>query len=364
MPSVLIFCKTLLKGGAEKQALALSKLLVEKNISLVLISWCGSKIDTSNDKFIHDNSIKFIGLKGSPFKKFAILKKIIREENITLILAYLTKANLIAGVAKLFFKDLITVGGIRTEQFPFYKLLIEKYVHNHLNDMTVFNNYSGKNKFERRGFVPEKIFVIHNTIHIPEFKVNTEITDEIRLVSVCRFVKSKDFRTALYSFRQLVDNNQGVKLKYYIVGYGPLEEYIRNLVAKLDLHDEVQILIKPSNIPELLNSSDIYLSTSLYEGLSNSIMEAMVAGLPVVATNVGDNSYLIRDGYNGYIVPCWDIDMVVEKLNYLVQNESIRQEYGINSHSIIENDFSEEKFLGNYYDLFIKLNARDFSNSH
>lgn len=364
MPSVLIFCKTLLKGGAEKQALALSKLLVEKNINVVLISWCGNKIAASNDRFIRDNSLRFIGLKGNPFSKFTKLKKIIRDENITIILAYLTKANLIAGITSFYFKNLITVGGIRTEKFPFYKLFIEKYVHNHLNDMTVFNNFSGKNKFERRGFVSDKIHVIHNTIHIPEFVNNTAHGDEISLISVCRFVKSKDFKTALYSFRQLVDNNPDIKLKYYIVGYGPLENYIRNMVNKLNLANKVEMLINPSNISELLKSSDIYLSTSLYEGLSNSIMEAMVAGLPVVATNVGDNSYLIRDGHNGYIVPCWDVNLVVEKLNYLVQNETARKEFGLKSHSIIENDFSENKFLSSYYDLFIKLNAGDLRSSH
>ena len=86
--------------------------------------------------------------------------------------------------------------------------------------------------------------------------------------------------------------------------------------------------------------------------------------MPVVATNVGDNSYLIRDGHNGYIVPCWDVNLVVEKLNYLVQNETARKEFGLKSHSIIENDFSENKFLSSYYDLFIKLNAGDLRSSH
>ena len=86
-----------------------------------------------------------------------------------------------------------------------------------------------------------------------------------------------------------------------------MENEIRLLVRQLKLNTEVENLINPPNIPDILNACDIYLSTSLYEGLSNSIMESMVAGLPVVATNVGDNQYLIKDDYNGFLVPCRDI---------------------------------------------------------
>jgi glycosyltransferase involved in cell wall biosynthesis len=228
-------------------------------------------------------------------------------------------------------------------------------VHNRLNNVTVFNNYSGKEKFEKRGFNPLKIQVIHNTIHVPIFNKYTNSTEETKIISVCRFVKSKDFRTALYSFKQLVEKNKDKKLKYLIVGYGPLESWIRSLRKELNLENEVEILINPPNIHEILRTCDIYLSTSLYEGLSNSIMEAMVAGLPIVGTDVGDNVYLIKDGFNGFIVPCGDISLIVEKLDYLTKFEEVRSEFGLNSHTIIENDFSEKKFLENYFQLFSKV---------
>jgi glycosyltransferase involved in cell wall biosynthesis len=357
MPSILIFCKTLLKGGAEKQALTLSKLLVEKNTKVLLICWCGNKIDSANLDFINNNSIRYIGLTGNFAKKFSVFLKVIKNEKISIVLSYLTKSNILAGIAKLFNRDLVTIGGIRTEKLPYYKFCIEKLVHNYLNNVTVFNNYSGKEKFEKRGFSTKKLHVIHNTIHVPLFEGNNKQNEETKIISVCRFVKSKDFRTALYCFKQLVEKNRDKKFKYLIVGYGPLESGIRLLVKNLNLENEVEILINPPNIPGILNTCDIYLSTSLYEGLSNSIMEAMVAGLPVIATNVGDNMYLIKDGYNGFIVPCGDINLIVEKLDYLTKFENVRNEFGSNSHSIIESEFSEKKFLENYYDLFSKITS-------
>ena len=358
MPSIIIFCKTLLKGGAEKQAITLAKLLSGMQNRIILVSWCGDKIDPANRLFIEENSIEYVGLLGNPFLKFIHFLKIIREERISIVLSYLTLANFLTGLSKLFNRKLLTVGGIRTEQFPFYKFLFERFVHNHLNDATVFNNYSAKDKFGKKGFKATKIHVIHNSINIPPQQKATREVNLIKVISVCRFVKPKDFNTALHSFKMLTKKNADKVLKYYLVGYGPMEIEIRALVSDLDLGNNVVILINPAGIPEILKSCDIYLSTSLFEGLSNSIMEAMVAGLPVVATDVGDSRYLVRDGYNGFIVQCRDINVIAEKLDYLVNNENERVGFGNNSYSLIGKEFSESKLIDNYIKLILELNPQ------
>lgn len=355
MSSVIILCKTLLKGGAEKQALTLSKLLTENKTELCLINWCGNKIDQAYYDFIIRNSIKYIALKGNPLIKMVHLLKIIRNEKLSFLLSYLTLCNCIAGLSKLFHGKHMTIGGIRAEKLPFYKFIFEKLVHNYLNDATVFNNFSAKKKFERRGFNPGKIYVIHNSIHVAPLAGNNTPKIGINIISVSRFVKLKDFRTALYSFNKLIEKNRNINLKYYIVGYGPLESEIRLLIRHLNLNNVVEILINPPNIPEILKNCDIFLSTSLFEGLSNSIMEAMVAGLPIIATDVGDNHYLVKNAYNGFLVPCRDINSIVEKLEYLIKSENVRKEFGNNSHLIINNNFTEEKLMKSYTELFLKM---------
>jgi glycosyltransferase involved in cell wall biosynthesis len=355
MPSIVIFCKTLLKGGAEKQALTLSKLLTEKGMNIILISWCGTHSDPSNLEFIRTNNLRFIGLKGSSIKKLSTFLKILKNEQISIVLSYLTNANFISGISKFFIKDLVSVGGIRTEKLPYYKYCFEKLIHNYLNDATVFNNFTGKEKLVQKGFNPSKIHVIHNTIQIPADERIQPGNDNINLISVCRFVKSKDFRTALSAFKKLLDNKPEKKIKYLIVGYGPLEHDIRQMVVNLNLQNNVEILINPPNVSGIFKKAHIYLSTSLYEGLSNSIMEAMVAGMPIVATDVGDNRYLIKDGINGFLVPCGNTDLIAEKLEYLVNTDDIRSDFGNNSRSIIEKEYSEEKFLENYSKLFSRM---------
>jgi glycosyltransferase involved in cell wall biosynthesis len=355
MHSVIVFCKTLVKGGAEKQALLLSRLLTEQGIKITLISWCGDKVDETNLEYIKKNSIKYSGLYGNPVNKFIEFKKIINRENVSIILSYLTLANTVAGISKLFNGKLLSIGGIRTEKLPFYKFLFERLLHNRINDATVFNNYSAKDKFERRGFNPEKIFVIHNAINIPVIDIGRRPEGEIRIVSVSRFVKSKDYKTALYSFKKLIGNCPGLNLKYLIVGYGPEEAKIRELASHLNLNNEVKIILNPRNIPELLQGCNIYLSTSLFEGLSNSIMEAMASGLPIVATDAGDNKYLVKDGINGYLTPLKDIDMICERLEFLSKSEDMRMEFGNNSLSIIRDGFTQNNLFDNYSNCFQKI---------
>jgi len=353
--SVIILCKTLLKGGAEKQALILSKLLTENKVNITLIAWCADKIDPSNHNFIVVNSIKHIGLCGNPISKLLRLFEIIKAENTNILLSYLSLANLVAGIVKLFKGRVITIGGIRDEKLPYHKFVFEKFIHNFINDATVCNSFSAKKIFVKQGFNPDKMLVIQNAIHVPPLKKNNIPRDEIIVISVSRFIKLKDHKTALFSFKKVLEKTHSEKLRYYFIGYGPMEPDIRMLVNRLNLRNEVKILINPPNIAEILRSCDIYLSTSLNEGLSNSIMEAMVAGLPIIATDVGDNRFLIQDSYNGFIVPPRDISLIAKKLEILISSEKTRHEFGVNSHQIMKSKFKEEKLLENYVDLFSKF---------
>jgi len=358
MLKVAIICKTLLKGGAEKQALLLAKSLPGRNIDVCLINLNINKTDSENLRFIIDNSIEYYPQSGKLFEKLRRVRKILQKENVTYIVSYLTLANFLGGINKILNKKIKIIGGIRNEKLPFYKFLLEKIIHNYVNDATVFNNYSGKEKFVERGFNPDKISVIQNAIEfdLPEPSSGKDNDREIRIITIGRFVKQKDYATALHSFKLLADKVRSRNFKYLIVGYGPLENEIRTLAEELKIDDKIEILINPPDIPKILTESDIFLSTSLFEGVSNSIMEAMVAGLPVVATDVGDNRFLISNGFNGFLVPCKEIDSIVGKLKLLAESEDLRRKFGNNSRTILEIDFSREKLVDRYIRLFSKLN--------
>jgi len=355
MQRVAIICKTLLKGGAEKQALILAKSLPVMDVDVCLINWYQGEADPENLKFIKNNSIKYFPLKGGPINKLIAIYKILKDENVQIVVSYLTLANLVAGFSKILNRKIRTIGGIRNEKLPYYKFIMERFIHNHVNDISVFNNYSGREKFRKRGFKSEKIVVIQNAIEFESHPVRPEKNsdDEIKIITVGRFVKQKDYSTALHSFKILKDKFKAQKFKYLIIGYGPLENEIRSLADELKISNELEILINPPDIPDILRESDIFLSTSLFEGVSNAIMEAMVAGLPIVATEVGDNKYLVKNSFNGYLVPCKNLGLLVQKLGYLCESNEKRNIFGRNSRAIIEKDFSKAKLVENYVNLFL-----------
>jgi glycosyltransferase involved in cell wall biosynthesis len=356
MMRVAIICKTFLKGGAEKQALILTKLLVDKGMDVFLVNWYGEKVDQRNLKFINDNTFRYFPMSGSFLRKLKNFRKILRQEKINIIISYLTLSNFVSGISKISNRRVKSIGGIRNEKLPYYKFLFEKLIHNYLNDATVFNNFSAKSKFEKRGFNPKKVYVIQNAIETAGLQFETRNSNgEIIIVTVGRFVKQKDYATALKAFSALVTRNKEKNFKYYIVGYGPLENCVKTQAENLNIKEKIEFFINPPDVQGILKKSDIFLSTSLFEGVSNSIMEAMVAGLPVVATDVGDNSYLIKDGHNGFIVPCKDVNTIVQKLEYLSGSEDTRNEFGKNSLSVVELEFSKRKFLESYLGLFSKL---------
>jgi glycosyltransferase involved in cell wall biosynthesis len=197
--------------------------------------------------------------------------------------------------------------------------------------------------------------VIHNSINAPVAINQAKSENIISIITVARFVKAKDFKTALLAFKQLTCSVKDKMIRYILVGYGPEETRIRSMINSLDIESRVEIIINPPNVSDYLKSAHIYLSTSLFEGLSNSLMEAMVAGLPIVATNVGDNSFLVREGFNGYLISPRAVDQIGSRLETLVRTEEQRQIFGVNSSLIISGEFNEERLLTSYLQIIGKF---------
>jgi glycosyltransferase involved in cell wall biosynthesis len=177
-------------------------------------------------------------------------------------------------------------------------------------------------------------------------------TGIFNILTAARFEKVKDFRTSLKAIallRQTIKNP--FVIRYYIIGYGRLMNDIKKWISELDLINSVHIVAKPSNLTDYYNKCHIYLSSSLFEGLSNSIIEAMSYELPIVATNVGDNSILIKDHQNGFLVETKDFIQMANKMEYLINNPEIRIEMGKFNREKILNEYSFEIFQNRYLNL-------------
>ena len=347
MKSVLIIVKNLTSGGAEKQSVLLAQAMSDA-CRVHYIIFNGSKIHEKYISMMSNHNINIVSLKGSFISRFEKLISYIKENQIEYVFPYLTGANLISSLTLLFVKTKIYIG-LRNSKLPFCKLIVDRFLHNHIAFGSVVNCYSGKNEFVKKGFNEKNMNVIQNCID-PIYPYMEKKDDEIYdIITVGRFVEQKDYETAIKAIallKQKVSN-----LRFHIVGYGELEEKIRFWANQYGIRDHVNIYLNPNDIRSLLLKSDVFLSTSLFEGTSNSIMEAMNADLPIVATNVGDNFCLVEDHKNGYLVEMKNFKKISEALYELYENVDKRIGFGFRSKEIISERFTMEMLKQQYISL-------------
>ncbi|OXT09511.1 glycosyltransferase family 1 protein [Thermoanaerobacterium thermosaccharolyticum] len=175
---------------------------------------------------------------------------------------------------------------------------------------------------------------------------------DIVILTVAELIPRKNYIQTIEAIKKLV--NKDKNLYYLIVGTGELESKLKNYVLKNDLEKYIEFLGYRNNIPDLLNICDIFVLTSLHEGLPRCIMEAMAAGKPVVATDVRGNRDLVKDGTNGYLVPLDDVNATVDALQNLIESEDLRKKMGDEGRKIIQ-DYSIDKVLKEMDEIYRRL---------
>jgi len=344
-PAILV--NTLHSGGAERQSIILFNVL-KKELPTTLIVLNPEKTDQKLLDLIEGENYTLVKLEGSIFNKYKTLRDHFKQNSTTHIFNFLTKPNLIGAMAGKSAKVNYIYSGIRTTKLPFWKFVIEKYVSNHLTTGTIYNSYSGEKIFSKRGL--KNGIVISNCFPSILNSIEREVENKtIHIISVGRFVEAKDYLTSILTIKQLIERS--VNIHFTIVGYGVLENQIKQWITKYNLGNHISMIINPKNIPQLLINSDIYLSTSLFEGTSNSIMEAMNASLPVVATDVGDNQLLVKDGRNGFISSVSDSNSLATTIQKIIKNPELRIKMGVESNKILRENFSLNKFRDEYLKL-------------
>lgn len=349
--NIAVISNSLLKGGAEKQSLLLVNSLKNKYNTHLIVLY-GEQVEKEYLDFTKFNNINLILIKGNLLKKITALFRLFRDNEIDIVFSYLLMGNFISGLCGRLAGIEFIYGGIRSSRLSLPKLFIQKMLHRFLHTKTITNSYAAKNYLIKNGFSHSKIVVIPNSVgFIPEYMIHTN-DQTIRILTVARFDKSKDYPTSLLTIKLIREKiPKSIKLEYYIIGYGKLKREIMRKIKLLSLHEIVKVIENPSNVSEYYRTSNIYFSTSLFEGLSNSILEAMSYSLPIVATDAGDNNQLVVDGQNGFLVPIKNFNSIAEKLFLLCSNFDMRTSMGQKSYELINKNFSSEIFSERYINL-------------
>ena len=201
---------------------------------------------------------------------------------------------------------------------------------------------------EARACDPKRSVVIHNAVDVASFGEPSAPTERVRIVAVGRFAYPKDFATLLEAL-ELVRGDWSAAF----VGDGP------GLAEIADRHDpRVELLGPRRDVADVLAQSDVFVLSSRSEGFPVSILEAMAARLPVVATDVGGIGEAVVDGETGFLVRPGDPRALATALELLVADRELRARLGAAGRSRALRRFDVTRYRAAHVDLYRRELAR------
>lgn len=198
---------------------------------------------------------------------------------------------------------------------------------------------------EQYGLEAEKAKVIRPAVN-PDFFSPLHTSREAIQASVFRitmigtFVWCKGYEYALQAIRELKDN--GINVRLIILGDGPERQRVLYTINDLELNDVVELHGRnsPEYVREVLQRTDAFLLTSLSEGISNAVLEAMACGVPVVTTDCGGMREAVTNGVEGLVVPARDTSAIARALADLSEHPEVRLRMGVAGRQRIERSFA------------------------
>ncbi|MBF0196954.1 MAG: glycosyltransferase [Planctomycetes bacterium] len=172
----------------------------------------------------------------------------------------------------------------------------------------------------------------------------------IRLGIAGRLNKEKGHELLIRSMQKVLKSFPNISLK--IAGRGPLKEELENLSAELGISDHIHFDGFHHNISEFLKNIDIFILSSHYEGFGLVLIEAMAAGLPIVATDVGGVREVVKDGITGLIVPSGREDELCMGIEYFLQHPKLAYEFGVRGRAHVMGSFSLTQMIDKHIEIY------------
>lgn len=346
MSSIAILVPSLKKGGAEKQAALLARALYPDHDVCMLIPFPDAGMEKENIDMSTLSPDRIIAFHGKHSGSVMRLYRELRTRDVEVLFCYLTWSDFWGPIAGRLAGVKTVYQGLRNAELPAGKLMLEK-IGNLFSTGAITNNYAGARAFQAKGI--KRQTVIPNCYLNPMDAIVRNPGDIVTVITVGRFVRQKDYPVAIKSVAEAMRHDN--RIRYKIIGHGELEHDVRNMVEDEGISDRTEILINPPGILGHLVKADIYLSTSLFEGTSNSIMEALDASLPVVATDVGDNDQLVDDGATGFLVNTGDVSAITASLLKLASDRNLRNTMGEKGSRLLKEKYGFGNFKTKYLEL-------------
>lgn len=347
--------------GGQQQAYYLHKSLITLGIKSLMLCQPNSEMAL---KCHNENTPHFIVKISNEVDLIAVFKilKLINQHKFNIIHCHSAHALTIGIILKIMLRHLVLIGSRRVD-FPIRKHLLSTFKYSTpLVDKIVCISENIKQVMLDSGIHESKLEMIHSGIDINKFEnmKDCPVPEEIKefigkrkiIGTIAALVGHKDYPTLLRAARLVIDKDDDCV--FIAVGDGRDKEMLLNLKKDLYLGNDFIFTGYKSNVKDYLAYFDIFVLSSKLEGLGTSVLDAMSAGIPVVACSSGGIPEMIVHQENGLLAETENPEDLAEKLEYALHNHDIMQTYALKSKEIVQK-FSIERTVEHNIKLYKRL---------
>ena len=320
---------SLYKGGAETQLVRVATSLTQRGWGVEIITLI-PRNDFSETLRASGVAVRSLGIARGRYDPRALLRliRLLRESRPPVVCTFMFHANVLGRVAAKLARVPVIVSSIRNARFGRRWAEVLMRWTDWMADVTTTNSVLAGTSLSERGVVAHgRLKVMPNAIDTRWPKASARSRSAVRAelgavegesvwLSVGRLEPQKGHDDALTAIEAVKD--AGDRIRLFIVGEGSLAESLESLRIELGLEADVTFLGYRNDVDDLMAAADGLLLSSRWEGLPNVVLEALVAGLPVVATDVGGVRELIEDGVSGLVVPSGDTRAMAEAIRRVI----------------------------------------------
>lgn len=320
---LLFACHGIGNGGAERVLSTLANSFCNKGYEVSLIT----TNPPYNDYYVDDCIGRFIcsPTNSSPLlrivNRIREIRKVIKVVNPDCIISFSANVNVQLLLAGLFLKKRIIVSE-RTDpsKYPTTRFgRVLRTLSYFLANAIVFQTNEARDYFP--SYVRKKSIIIINPICI-NLSMTRPLKIENRVIGIGSLGEQKNWGHAILSFKLFIQTHPQYRLEIY--GEGPLRNELQTMIdMDEDLRKSVYLKGFSRDVSKLLVSSKMYVSSSIYEGISNSMLESLALGVPTICTDcpVGGAKSFINDGVNGILVPINDVTTLCNAMSKIADDE-------------------------------------------
>lgn len=362
MKKIIFYTDTPIHGGAERHMLLLAKNINKEKYKVSLVcsgykqlnNWC-KEWKTAGFP-VHRLKVSH---KHDPRHHFQ-LKKILKEEKPNIVHLHVWNPGACRYAFSAINKRITKIISTEHDPFPLFGLK-KTFKKSALKKTDHTIAVSNRNKQLLLKLYPkllkEKITTVHNGIDLTNFtkpilnfytqdrnqlrhKLFNATSEEFIIISIAELHPRKGLTYLIEAFKKVYETEP--KTKLIIVGEGPQRKTLEKLIKKLELVNKIMLIGKHENIAQILKSSNLFVLASVKEAFGLVLLEAMAAGLPIIASNTGGIPEIIENHKSGELVPPQDYNALADKIIEVMNNNALMQKQTyISNHRVKDFDVKE-----------------------